>query len=429
MKRLSKRSCVLISQPCQASRRQADRNKLLAVLAKPAHRSPERAFHFASIGPKQLYREPQSNRRTPSPQFVVRHKSTIAARTSKSTDPLSTLKSLVENGRKIGSSTTIADKLDVLEFLEECLHFAQVIVFGRTEDNAATETEAEDTPTSSLLDLDESSSEGTIEVSSSSNLSKSFRENASTSLSRLVFHLLCDPKVFITPEMLQLYVRIQALLGKPEYLPEIFHLYATKPIPRPGSNPITYHSPSSRSPKNAIPIELSDAALDAAIAKKDLPLALSVIETTVSTPAFRANKFLRKASVPAIALGVTPLCAYSVATAVADWQNTYDVNIATYMAMAGMMAYVGTLATIGFVAVTTSNDQMERVVWQPGLRLRDRWLREEERLYFDRVAQAWGFKERWRRGEEQGEDWEALREFCGRRQMVLDKTDLIEGME
>jgi hypothetical protein len=97
--------------------------------------------------------------------------------------------------------------------------------------------------------------------------------------------------------------------------------------------------------------------------------------------------------------------------------------------MAGMMAYVGTLATIGFVAVTTSNDQMERVVWQPGLRLRDRWLREEERLYFDRVAQAWGFKERWRRGEEQGEDWEALREFCGRRQMVLDKTDLIEGME
>ena len=334
----------------------------------------------------------------------------------------------MESSRKIGGSTTIPDKLDVLELLEQCLHFAQVLVFGRTEENTAPELAAENTPTSSLLDLDESS-EASVEVSSSSGLSRSFRENASTALSQLIFNLLRGPKIFITPEMLQLYVRIQALLGKPEYLPEIFHLYATKPIPRPGSNPIAYHKPSPRSPKNAIPIELSDAALDAAIAKKDLPLALSVIETTVSAPAFRANKFLRKASLPAVALGATPLCAYSAAAAVANWQNTYDVKTATYMAMAGMMAYVGTLAAIGFVAVTTSNDQMERVVWQPGLKLRDRWLREEERLYFDRVAQAWGFKERSRRGEEQGEDWEALREFCGRRQMVLDKTDLLEGME
>jgi hypothetical protein len=334
----------------------------------------------------------------------------------------------VETSRKIGGSTTIPDKLDVLELLEQCLHFAQVLVFGRTEENAAPELAAENTPTSSLLDLDESS-EASVEVSSSSRLSRSFRENASTTLSQLIFNLLRGPQIFITPEMLQLYVRIQALLGKPEYLPEIFHLYATKPIPRPGSNPITYHKPSPRSPKNAIPIELSDAALDAAIAKKDLPLALLVIETTVGAPAFRANKFFRKASLPAAALGATPLCAYSAAAAVANWQNTYDVKMATYMAMAGMMAYVGTLATIGFVAVTTSNDQMERVVWQPGLKLRDRWLREEERLYFDRVAQAWGFKERSRRGEEQGEDWEALREFCGRRQMILDKTDLLEGME
>jgi len=429
MRELSQRNCTLLSQFCQASRRQADRNRLLAVLVQPPQRTLPRRFASTSIGLRQLYREPQNRPRPISPQCPGRQKSTIAAPVSKSTDPASTLQSLHEKGRKIETSTTIPDKLDVLELLEECLQFAQVIVFGRTEDNAATETETEDTPTSSLLDLDESAAEGTVEVSSSTKLSKAFRENASASLSQVAFNLLRDPKIFITPEMLQLYVRIQALLGKPAYLPEIFHLYATKPIPRPGSNPVTYHAASPRSPKNAIPIELSDAALDAAIAKKDLPLALSVIETTVSAPAFRVNKFLRKASAPALALGVTPLCAYAAATALANWQNTYDVNIATYMAMAGMMAYVGTLATVGFVAVTTSNDQMERVVWQPGLRLRDRWLREEERLYFDRVAQAWGFKEKWRRGEEQGEDWEALREFCGRRQMVLDKTDLMEGME
>ena len=84
---------------------------------------------------------------------------------------------------------------------------------------------------------------------------------------------------------------------------------------------------------------------------------------------------------------------------------------------------------MGFVALTTSNDQMVRVVWRPGLRLRDRWLREEERAAFDRLALAWGFREKWRWGEERGTEWEALREFCARRGMVLDKTELMDGME
>ena len=430
MKTLSGRSSTLISTSRQLSRRQAEQHRPIAGPTKPSNSPRLRSFGPTYTGPRQLNAEPHNYRRVRPPRYLVRHKSTIAtAPVSRSTGSSSTkLQSLIQNGKNIGGSTVIPDKLEVLELLEECLKFAQVIVFGRTEDAA----ETEESPTSSLLNLDESSTDDTavVEVSSSSDLSKAFRDQAAASLSSLVFNLLRDPKIFITPEMLQLYVRIQALLGRPEYLPEVFHLYATKPIPRPGSsNPITYSTSSPRSPKNAIPIELADAALDAAIAKKDLPLALSVIETTVGAPAFRANKILRKASAPAVALGVLPLGAYTAATALANWQNTYDVNIATYMALAGITAYVGTLATIGFVAVTTANDQMERVVWQPGLRLRDRWLREEERLYFDRVAQAWGFKEKWRRGEEQGEDWEALREFCGRRQMVLDKTDLMEGME
>jgi hypothetical protein len=48
---------------------------------------------------------------------------------SKSTDPASTLQSLHEKGRKIETSTPIPDKLDVLELLEECLQFVQVIAF------------------------------------------------------------------------------------------------------------------------------------------------------------------------------------------------------------------------------------------------------------------------------------------------------------
>ncbi|KAL8976496.1 MAG: hypothetical protein Q9177_006844 [Variospora cf. flavescens] len=86
------------------------------------------------------------------------------------------------------------------------------------------------------------------------------------------------------------------------------------------------------------------------------------------------------------------------------------------------MAYVGFTATIGAVAVTTANDQMDRVTWATGTPLRDRWTREEERMLIDRVAGAWGFQQRWRRGEEEGQDWEALREWIGMRGMALQFT-------
>ena len=79
--------------------------------------------------------------------------------------------------------------------------------------------------------------------------------------------------------------------------------------------------------------------------------------------------------------------------------------------------------------MTTANDHMERVTWANGTPLRERWLREEERQMYDLVAAAWGFKEGWKRGEEEGEDWMALRELIGMRRMMLDRVELMEGME
>ncbi len=102
---------------------------------------------------------------------------------------------------------------------------------------------------------------------------------------------------------------------------------------------------------------------------------------------------------------------------------------ATGVAFAGIFTYVAATTTIGYVAITTANDQMDRVTWAIGMPLRERWLREDERGAVDRVAGAWGFKERWRRGDEEGEEWEALREWIGMRGMVLDKSELLEGME
>ena len=84
---------------------------------------------------------------------------------------------------------------------------------------------------------------------------------------------------------------------------------------------------------------------------------------------------------------------------------------------------------LGLVALTTANDQMERVTWRVGTPLRWRWLREEERAMLDRVALAWGLKERWRRGEEDSVEWEALREWVALRSMVLDNPALMDGME
>lgn len=72
---------------------------------------------------------------------------------------------------------------------------------------------------------------------------------------------------------------------------------------------------------------------------------------------------------------------------------------------------------------------MNRITWAMGTPLRERWQREEERALIDRVAAAWGFQDKNRRGEEEGYDWEALREWVGLRGMVLDRPGLMEGME
>lgn len=104
-------------------------------------------------------------------------------------------------------------------------------------------------------------------------------------------------------------------------------------------------------------------------------------------------------------------------------------SYATGVAFAGFMAYLGTVTGLGYVVITTANDQMDRVTWAKGVPLWERWVREEERAAWDRVAGEWGFKDRSRRGEEEGEEWDRLREEVGIRGMVLDQVELMDGME
>lgn len=303
---------------------------------------------------------------------------------------------------------------------------AAVHILKLHDPEAAHPVEDETTsPASALLNLDSKKKQPKAQTSQP--LTKTVE-----ALSNLAYRLVKQPTVFITPAILEIYVKIQCVLLRPSTFPEIFDLYATKPAPVQSTSPdvpITYKSQDPFAIAAAVPVDTADSALSAAIAVRDLPLALSIISTTYQTSAFRRSKVFRKALPPAIGAGMAPVAAYMIASQLSLYQTALDPQSFTTIAFAGMFTYVMAVGTIGTVALTTANDQMERVTWAIGMPLRERWIREEERAAVDRVAMAWGFREKWRRGEEEGEEWEALREWIGLRGMVLDKIGLMEGME
>lgn len=248
-------------------------------------------------------------------------------------------------------------------------------------------------------------------------------------LSDIADSILLHPTVFITPDILRQYVNLQSRLRKPNLLPGVFTLYRFKATPVEGTSPIRYKSPSPNKATNAVERDVADRALQSAIDTKQLATALDIIESTYTTEAFRRNKLIRRGLVPAAGLAAAPFAAYAFASHLSTFQSNVDPTVFTNVAFAGILAYMGFTAMLGVVAVTTSNDQMDRVTWAPGIPLRERWIREEERAAIDKIAGAWGFRETWRRGEEEGQEWEDLREWIGRKGMILDRTELMEGME
>ena len=287
----------------------------------------------------------------------------------------------------------------------------------------------ENTPTSNLLDLEEQKKRNHESTSSSGALASAMRQRAVHRLSKLTYSIITRPQVFITPELLSSYVRTQSLLERPETIPPIFVLYASKPVPLANSSPVQYRIPNPNKISSAIPLSVADIALDSAIERKNLLVCLDIINTSVCTTPFHRLKLLKRALVPASGLALAPAAAYTVASQWSLWQDTMDNQVARNVMFAGLLAYIGFTTTLGMVAIMTANDHMNRVTWEAGTPLRERWLREEERAMVDRVACTWGFQELWRRGEEEGRDWQTLRDWIGMRRMVLDKVELMEGME
>jgi hypothetical protein len=247
-------------------------------------------------------------------------------------------------------------------------------------------------------------------------------------ISDAAYTIAAHPTVVLTPRLLDEYVKIQGRLGKPQTLTEIFSLCRLKPLPKSAGGTIQFENRNPNKVQNAVPARIADKALDVAIAAKDLDSAIGIVANTYAAQPFLRAKLLNKAVIPGMALGLVPAVAYGLASRMSLLQDTMDQSSATGIAFAAILAYVAFTGTIGAVVVTTANDQMRRVTWLPGLPLRQRWLREEERAALDKVACAFGFQEQHRYGEENGPEFQALRNYIFSRGMVLDAVELMPGM-
>ena len=331
------------------------------------------------------------------------------------------LTELLRDSTNLCSKQTPPTEEEILQVLGECLHLAKML----PRDTQAPPVESQHgAAASALLTLD-----GAVEKQATQKKRSQAIERIAGEISKVAHNIIKHPSIFISLGILGRYTAIQACLSKPGTLAEAFGLFGSKPVPEQGSSPIKYIKSNPNKLSNAIPPELAGHALEVAIDAKDMLAAIDIIEASYVTTAYKRAKLLRQAMLPAACVGLTPLVAWTIAEKLALLQTNWEQGTATRLAFVGLLAYIGFTGTLGVVALTTANDQMERVTWAAGVPLRERWLREEERAAFDKVAQAWGFRETWRRGEEEGEEWDALREWINNKGMILDKVELMEGME
>ncbi|KAK0509633.1 hypothetical protein JMJ35_008027 [Cladonia borealis] len=335
----------------------------------------------------------------------------------------------VELGKATGVLRTdkVPEEQAVIEALRICENLARSITEPIEPTKAPPKSETG--PTSNLLSMEEGWTPLKKAALPQASLTTPVTSGIVQKITKAAYQIVTDANVFITPQILATYVHTQAILGRPETFPEIFSLCASKPIPLTDTTPIKYKAANPKRLTSAIPLVVAQDALRAAIQSKKLALALSIIDTSVCTTAYKRNKVFRKALLPFTVFALTPPAAYVVAHQFAEYQTTMEPQMATNIVFAGIIAYVGFTATIGMVAITTANDQMNRVTWARGMGLRERWLREDERALVDRVACAWGFQDVHMWGEEESPEWEALRRWAGLRGMVLDAPELMEGME
>ena len=381
------------------------RARLRKLSTEPTTRIPKRS-HYATLGIQRI----RSSEVPQMPQMPTRsHR---------------LLETELTRAAKVVQSPTVPSEAAILDALQICNHLALSI--SEPKESSKELRMPDKTPTSNLLSLEEDLAKDSLPKEKTK---LKAQDGIRDRVAFTAYQIVTDPKVFITPSSLSIYVTIQSVLRRPQSFPQIFDLYASKPVPRGHSSPITYRNPNPNNPKAAVPLRVANTAFEAALEAKDLPLCLNIITTSVATSAFRRAKYLRKALLPSLALALSPAAAYTLGKTFAEYSERLDPQMATVLGTAGFMTYFSMTALTAYIAITTANDQMDRVSWVVGTPLYQRWIREEERAFTDRVAQAWGFQDYLKRGEEEGNDWTNLREWIMQRGMILDNPALMEGME
>ncbi|KAI8690946.1 hypothetical protein LRP88_08223 [Fusarium phalaenopsidis] len=334
------------------------------------------------------------------------------------TDPAQLAKIVGDNTNKFLSTDGIPAKQLTSAALETCLRAAEAL------QPQVRKAEAQSRASTSKLMALGAERTGNRPIKMDSQLADSIKK-----ISYSAYTIISHPNVEITPEFLELYVVIQATLGRPESLPAVLDMFASKKKPVVKNGIVQYVASNPNAAIKAVQSDVADMALQSAIDAKNLDSALGIVEASFSLPAFKRQKLLKHATTPALALGTLPFGIFGLASAYAAyWQNTMDITTATGIGFAGISGYFLVVGSMGLIAKLSNKDQMKRVTWAPGTPLRYRWLREEERAAMDKIACAWGFKEPWRHGEESGPEWEGLKEYMGYRQMILDRVEFMEGM-
>ena len=386
--------------------------------------SPVAKRRLATLVAKKTRTKASPEIRGPPSRCASTAKRDAAAATLPARQPdLDPLLSAVRQARKASAAWDgIPTEDDVAAALEACRRAAEQVVVASKTDHAS------DTVASSLLELDGNGRQVAQPAPQGKTPASGRLKGAILEISGTAYDVVLNPRVLITPRLLEQYVHLQARLGRPQTLPEVLLLYASKPLPRASGGSVTYVERNPNKAANQVDPRVAEAALDAAIEAKDMGTAVAIVEATYASKAFVRAKLVRKALVPGVAAAAFPVATYAAASNLSVLQNTMDRSSATGIIFAGILAYVGFTGAIGMVAALTANDHVKRVSWVPGTPLRQRFTREEERAALDKVACAFGFSEEHRFGEEEGAEFLALREYVLRRGMLLDAVEMMEDV-
>ncbi len=322
-------------------------------------------------------------------------------------------------------NSNVPSEPNIVAALQTCERAADIIT------EAGKAQRPRDTAASTLLSLDgngRQAAKAAPQARTAAAAAAARLKGTTNKVSDVAYSIIIDPKVFITPKLLEQYVGIQARLGRPESLPYVLRLYASKPLPRRRGDAIKFTAQNADRIANAVEPKVAEAALDAAIEAKNLDAAVGIVEETYATKAYRRNRVLRKALLPAAAFAAVPAAVYGLAANISMTQNTMDTATATKIAFAGMLGLRGLhrlhrpggdhdnqrphearVVDPGHAAAAAVDPRgRARRPGQGGLRL--------------------GFSESHRWGEEEGAQFRALREFVLRKDMMLDRAELMEGI-